>query len=275
MTRRRVAAVWVCAVAVVLATQLASLVRGTTAYFTDSHPGSIIGSLAKVEPAPVAATVRTQPQTINLPSNGNVTTFVDALAKPHQLSEIDLASLQLCYRDRCIASHGPATLADRQHVAAMFDGTAFAKLVGADRGDLVLVVEGKLVGGGTFSGQHTNRVTGASSTAGVAAGAAAPAPVASPAVSPSPAATLAPSPTDSPTGTQSPAPSDTPSPSPTDAPSPSPTDAPSPSATPSPSSSPSPAAIPTPSASPAATPSPSETATPSPSPTPTPSPTAS
>ena len=47
-------------------------------------------------------------------------------------------------------------------MAAKFTRSALAGLVGTDRGDLVLVVQGKLIAGGTFSGQDTNRVSGGS-----------------------------------------------------------------------------------------------------------------
>ena len=69
---------------------------------------------------PLAATVRIVPQTINPTANGDVTAFVDGLPAPHALSEIDLASLTLCYGGACIPSDGPARLDGNAHVAAKF-----------------------------------------------------------------------------------------------------------------------------------------------------------
>jgi signal peptidase I len=213
----------------------------------------------------LAAAVRIVPQTIEVTGTGDVTASVERLPAPYTLAQIDLASVELCHQGVCASSHGSATLDPTGQVTASFAPTALAGLVGSDRGDLVLVVQGRLTDGSTFSGQQTNQVTGgsASTSAGTAPVGAAPSPVAAPVASPSPGATMAPSPTDSPTGT----------PTPNGAPSPSS----SPSATPSssPIASPSPDASSSPTTTPTSSPPPSPTDTPSPPPTPTPNPTAS
>ena len=51
MNHRRVAAVWVCAFALFAALQLAHGITGTTAYFTDSHAGSMTFSMAASGPS--------------------------------------------------------------------------------------------------------------------------------------------------------------------------------------------------------------------------------
>jgi signal peptidase I len=199
---------------------------------------------------PLAAVVRIVPQTINPTANGDITAFIDALPDPHQLSEIDLPSIQLCYGGSCIPSDGPARLDGNAHVAAQFIRTALADLVGNDRGDLVLTVRGTLADGDRFSGTHTNRVID------------------------DPAPTPTPTPTPEPTPTPTDTPADaTPTPSP-DA---TPTDTPGDTATPGslgiapPSPSPAPTASPEPTAAP--TPSPADTPTPAPTPAPEPTPT--
>jgi hypothetical protein len=245
---RRLAAVCLCAVLALAGVQLAHTVGGTSAYFTDSQPGSITGSLATPVPH-LSATVRIVPQKINLKGHGDVTAFVDGLPDPHQLSDIDLSSVQLCYQGACIPSDGPAKLDGNGHVAARFDGTAVAVLVGSDHGDLTLVVQGTLTAGGTFSGQSTNRITDASDDALGAAEGAVPSAAPSATPTPDPGAT----PTPAPTSTDSPSPTPTAAPSPTatDTPTPTPTATPDP--TPAPSPTPTDTATPTdvPTASPA------------------------
>jgi hypothetical protein len=158
---RRLAAVWLCAVAVLVAVMLSHVVGDTTAYYTDSHPGSIGGSLATPTPTPgMAATVRIVPHTINLGANGDITAFIDGLPDPYLLSEIDLSSVQLCYQGACAPSDGAATLDGNAHVAANFTRPALAGLVGTDRGDLVLTVQGSLKDGSTFSGTASVTVIG-------------------------------------------------------------------------------------------------------------------
>jgi signal peptidase I len=163
-------------------------------------------------PPNLAATVRIEPQTINVKgkANGEISGFVDSLPAPHALSEIDLASLQLCYKGACIPSEGPAALDGQAHVAATFDRAALAEIVGIDSGDLTLVVKGALFGGGTFSGSDVNRVTGRSdATTGTTEGGAPNSlPAATP--TPTPAATPTDTPSATPTATAAPAPTPTP-----------------------------------------------------------------
>jgi hypothetical protein len=83
-----------------------------------------------------------------------------------------------------------------------------AGLVGTANGDLVMVVQGSLIGGGTFSGQDSLSVTSPSDDGRGAAGAAAP--DANP--TPVPAPDLATMPTPGPTSTDAPSPTDTPTP---------------------------------------------------------------
>jgi signal peptidase I len=192
-----------------------------------------VGSWPTPTPTPVAATVRIEPETISLGDEGDISVFIDEFGGDHHLSEIDLTSVTLCYKDACIVSHGKAKLDGNGHVAAKFDRAALAGLVGPDQGDLTLVVQGTLTGGGTFSGQHTNRVTGGHDSllpppppaAGLAP-AATPTPTDTPAATPTPAAGLAPAatptPLDTPVPTPTPTPTDTPVPTPTDTPVPTP-----------------------------------------------------
>jgi hypothetical protein len=160
---RRLAAVGLCAVAVLVAVMVSHAVGDTTAYYTDSHPGSIGGTLGTPTPTPtsdLAATVRVVPQTINLGAHGDLTAFIDGLPDPHLLSEIDLSSIQLCYQGACTPSDGTATLEGTAHVAAKFTRSALAGLVGTDQGDLVLTVQGSLADGSTFSGTASVTVIG-------------------------------------------------------------------------------------------------------------------
>lgn len=216
MTDRRLAAVWLLSVAVLTGVVMAHAVHGTTAYFTDSHPGSIGGVNGTSTPN-LSATVRIEPQTINLKGkgDGDVTAFIDGLPAPHTLSEIDLSSITLCYVGACIPSDGPAKFDGKAHVAATFTRSALAGLIGTDRGDLVLVVQGKLNGGGTFSGQATNQVTdGSDATTGTTGGVV---PNALPAATPTPTPDVTATPT--PTATETPALVATSTPAPTDTPS--------------------------------------------------------
>jgi len=211
--------------------------------------------------SPVSATVRIEPQTINLNGNGDIHAFIDGLAAPSMLSDIVLSSVTLCYARECVPSDGPAKLDGKGHVAAKFARTALAGLVGTDRGDLALVVQGSLNGGGTFSGQHTNTIKSTGSDiVGIAGG-------------PGPTPAIQPAPTDSPTPTPAPTDSPTPTPAPTDtpAPTPAPTDTPAPTETPTPAATPTASPMPAPTA----TPTPDPTATPSPADTPSPAPTPS
>ena len=229
----------------------------------------------------LAANVRVVPQTIYLKAKGDLTAFIDGLPEPYLLSEIDHSSVELCYQGACIASDGEAKLDGAAHVAAKFTRSALAGLIGTDTGDLTLVVQGSLTDGSTFSGQHTNRVTDASSDTVGTMGDAAPTDTPSPTPSPDATATDTPAPTDTPTPTDTPAPTDTATPSPaateTPIPTPLPVSAPMPTPAPTPASSPAPTATPDPAPTPTgtATPSPSDTATPTPAPTadPTPVPT--
>ncbi len=202
MTDRRLAAVWLLSVAVLAGVVMAHTVQGTTAYFTDSQSGSITGTIAK-PPLDLAATVRIEPQTINLAAKGQVTAFIDELPAPHALSEIDLSLITLCYGGACIPSHAPATLDGKGHVAAKFERAALAGLIGTDRGDLVLVLQGKLIAGGTFSGQDTNRVAdGSDATSGTTGGGAPGAlPAATPTPTPTPTPDVIPTPTPDPVPT--------------------------------------------------------------------------
>jgi hypothetical protein len=54
MSDRRLAAVWLISIAVLAGVMMARTVQGTTAYFTDSHAGSINATLAKFVPCPLA-----------------------------------------------------------------------------------------------------------------------------------------------------------------------------------------------------------------------------
>jgi hypothetical protein len=176
---RTKAAAFVASLAIIGGTVglFAHAVAGTGAYFTDSHAGSIRMTLATPTPTPMpalSATVRVEPQTINLKGKGEVTAFIDKLPAPHALSEVDLSSVTLCYAGACIPSVAPAKIDGKAHVAAKFDRAALAGLVGTARGDLTLVVQGRLVGGGTFSGSDVNRVTGGDPGDAQGAGAAPP-----------------------------------------------------------------------------------------------------
>ena len=145
--------------------------------------------------SPVPATVRIVPQTINLTAKGDVTAFVDGLTAPSALSDIDLSSVTLCYDGACIPSDAHATLDGKAHVTATFTRSALAGLIGTDRGDLVLVVQGKLNGGGTFSGQDTNRVTGGSDATSGTTGGVAPDAISAATPTPTPDVTATPTPT--------------------------------------------------------------------------------
>ena len=239
------------------------------ASFADGLRAGMTITVGPFPPPPdLAATVRIEPQTINLKGKGNgeITGFVDSLPSPHALSEINLASLQLCYRGACIPSEGPAALDGQAHVAAKFDRAALAAIVGTDSGDLTLVIQGSLLAGGTFSGSDVNRVMGTSSNGldapiGDAPGdpsaptdsptptdppvlssqppVAAPDP---PAPSPAPPVVIPP-PSPDPSASPDPSPVDTASPAPTDTSTPAPTDSSAPTDTPAPTdtSSPTPA----------------------------------
>ena len=229
----------------------------------------------------LAATVRIVPQTINLKATGDLTAFIDSLPDPYLLSEIDLSSVKLCYQGACTPSDGPARLDGAAHVAATFTRSALAGVVGTDTGDLTLVVQGSLIDGSTFSGQHTNRVSDVSADTVGAIGDAAPTDTPSPTPTPDATATDTPAPTDAPTPTNTSAPTDGPTPSPaaTETPTPTPLPVSAPMPTPAPTPAPSPAPTATPDPAPTLTgtptPSPTETATPTPLPTadPTPVPT--
>ncbi len=238
----------------------------------------------------VAATVRVVPQTISLKAKGDVLAFVDSLADPHTLAEIDLSSIQLCYGGQCMPSDGSGKLDGNGHVAVSFDRASFASLVGSDRCDLLFTVQGTLADGDTLRGTHTNRVTdpgsgdqsagsgncsvdglGSSDTPG-------PTPTSNTAPTPTPSESPSPTPSLDPTATSGPDPTDIalPTESPGNAansasgPSPDSTS----SATPSPNGSPTaePTAAPAPTESPTSTDSPAADATPIPSQSPGPTP---
>ena len=171
---------------------LALGIGSSAAYFTDglTIAQHFIADIPEPPPTlPLSATVRVEPQKINLKEKGDgeLKAFIDKLPAPHALSEIDLSSITLCYAGACIPSDGAAKLDGKAHVAAEFDRAALAGLVGTARGDLTLVVQGKLIAGGTFSGKDTNRVTGGSdATSGTTVGVV---PNALPAATPTPTPT--------------------------------------------------------------------------------------
>jgi outer membrane biosynthesis protein TonB len=246
-----------------------TLTGGTLQAFTFPGPPHL-----PPPPPALSATVRIEPQTINLKGKGDVTVFIDGLTAPHALSEIDLAAVTLCYSGTSIASNAKANLDGNGHVAATFDRSALAGLVGSDRGDLVLVVQGKLIAGGTFSGKDTNRVTGGSdATSETTMGGA---PNALPAATPTPTldVTAVPTPTPNVTSTETPTPAATPAPTPDVTPTPVviPPLAATPEVTPTPTDTPAPTPTDTPAPTPTDTPAP--TSTPTPAPTDTAMPTA-
>ncbi len=267
------------ATAVLGALLLAVSVGVSSAYFS-SRISISQGFVAHIPtyPTPIAATVRVVPQTINLGAKGDVTAFIDELAAPHQLSEIQLSSITLCYLDACIASDGPAKLDGNGHVAATFARSAVARLVGTHRGDLILVVEGTLNGGGTLSGQHTNRVTGVPGLTQVT-GTVRPAPpvVRLPAPTTDPTAAPTTDPTAAPTTDPTAAPTTDPTAAPTTDPTAAPTTDPTAAPTTDPTAAPTtdPTAAPTPDPTAAPTPDPTAAPTTDPTATPTPDPTAS
>jgi hypothetical protein len=214
--------------------------------------------------SPVPATVRIVPQTINLTAKGDVTAFVDDLIGPSVLSDIDLSSVTLCYDGACIPSDGQATLNGTAHVAAKFTRSALAGLVGTDRGDLVLVVEGKLISGGTISGQDTNRVTGGSDATTGTTGGVVPDAIAAATPTPTPAATSTETPTATPTATAAPVPTATPDVAPVATPTPTPDATATPTPTPDVTATP----TPTPDVTPVVTPTPTPDVTGVPTPTP-------
>jgi signal peptidase I len=181
------------------------------ASFTDANNAVMTLTVGQFpQPVNLAATVRIESQAINLKGKGNgeITGFVDSLPAPHALSEIDLASLQLCYAGACIPSDGPAKPDGKAHVAAKFDRAALAGIVGADPVGLTLVLKGALRAGGTFSGSDVDRVTGGSNaTTGTTGGVV---PDALPAATPTPTPTPTETPTATPTATAAPAPTPTP-----------------------------------------------------------------
>jgi len=232
-------------------------VAGTGAYFTDSQTGSINGNLLIATPPPVlSATVRIEPQTIDLAAGGTITAFIDALPVPHAVSEIDLGSVALCYKAACVASRGPAKVDGKAHLSAKFDQAGLTRLVGSSRGALTFIVRGRLIAGGKLAGSHINRVTG-DAGGGHGTRNASPVPITPPTPSVEPSASGAPSASPSPTTTA------TPRPSPKSSPKASPSPSPKPSASPAPTASPPvPDPLPAPSSVPTAQP------TPDPSPAP-------
>ena len=222
----------------------------STAAFVDRVGAAMTITVGSWPTPHLAATVRIQPQAIDLKDKGDVTAFVDGLPDPYSLEQVDLTSVELCFQGVCASSDGPATFEGGQ-VAATFACSALAGVMGTDRGDLVLVVQGSLTDGSTFSGQDNNRVSSASDVV------VAPLP---PAVTPvptsSPGVTKTATPTSSPHATDMPAPTPTSSPdataTPTPAPSPDPTATPTPTPTASPDANSGPTRTPSPDGTPAA-----------------------
>jgi predicted ribosomally synthesized peptide with SipW-like signal peptide len=225
------------------------------------------GFVAVFPGAPITATVRIKPETIDLRSRDDVTVFIDSLPAPFRLDQVDLRSVELCYRGRCIASRGTAKLADKTTVVARFTRASVARLVGSARGQVVFVVQGKLTSGIAFAGRHANVVTGSASGTGTTAVGTAPTATAPPATVASMSPTPSPGLSEPPSPSASPLPSDTPDATAT------PSAAPSAAATPSSAPSPSPDESLTPTPTPEASPSPGATPAPTPSEAPTAAPT--
>jgi signal peptidase I len=236
---------------------------------------------------PVPATVQIDPQTIDLTATGDdITASISDLSAPDQLSGIDLSSVQLCYKRTCIPSDGPATLDGETQVAATFDPTALAGLVGTHSGDLTLVVQGSLSSGDTFSGQDAVTVSSTDSVGAPIGDQPGDLVTSAPTDSPTPDPTATAAPTPAATSTQPPVviapPTTTPTPTPTatttpvviTAPTSTPTPTPvvitAPTSTPTPTQTATPTPTPTQTATP--TPTPTQTATPTPTSTPTPTP---
>jgi hypothetical protein len=235
-------------------------------------------------PSNLAATIQIDPQTIDLTATGDdITASISDLPAPDQLAEIDLSSVQLCYKGTCIPSDGQATLDGETQVAATFDPTALAGLVGTNSGDLTLVVQGSLSGGDTFSGQDAVTVSSTSSVAAPTGDQPGDLVTAAPTDSPTPDPTATAAPTPAATSTQPPVviapPTTTPTPTPvviappTSAPAPTPTATLTQTSTPTPTPTPTPTAAPTPTSIPTSTAAPTPKPTQKPWPTPTPRPT--
>ena len=110
---------------------------------------------------PLWATVWIEPGTISTTKPGNgglVTVLVRSLAPPHRLTEIVPSSVELCYRDRCLANKG-AKLERKVLLRATFARSDVIALVGRDRGLLMFTVQGDVPGyPAGFAGRDSVRI---------------------------------------------------------------------------------------------------------------------
>jgi len=233
--------------------------------------------------APLAASVRIEPETINQGKDGHggdVSVFVQGLPSPHRLSEIVPQSIQLCYRSTCIPNTG-AKLDGGAQVRATFERSAVIGLVGADRGEVTLIVHGDVTGypSGFVGSDDVRIIAGPGDTVTPAGGDGATSPTGLPQPTPGPGEP-APPPNGEPTVPPTAEPSRPPNAEPTPEPTPEPTARPTPEPTPEPTAEPTAEPTPEPTAepvpAPTAEPAPEPTAEPTPLPTaePTPEPTA-